>query len=147
MAINHLFCPEDQTALVNTDYEGGVLVDKCPKCYGKWVEAKELQRIQTLKENDYSEELKSIPNYVQRAYIMAREKKGKQLSCPVCQSTLELREYGYSSQIIMDVCPSCQGIWLDNGELKALEIFFERARADSDLIRFDFFTDLLDIFD
>lgn len=34
--------------------------------------------------------------------------------CPVCQRPLqEIPRYG----ILIDICPSCRGVWLDHGEL------------------------------
>ena len=43
---------------------------------------------------------------------------------------MDRREHGYCSQVMVDVCHDCQGIWLDNGEVQALEVFFERSHID-----------------
>jgi len=42
-----------------------------------------------------------------------------------------------------DVCPYCHGIWLDRGELAALEVFFETTKTEASLIRKNFFANLL----
>lgn len=45
---------------------------------------------------------------------------------------MDARPYGMGSQIVIpDVCPEDCGIWLDEGELAALETFFERSQAET----------------
>ncbi|MBN2367245.1 MAG: zf-TFIIB domain-containing protein [Calditrichaeota bacterium] len=39
------------------------------------------------------------------------------MDCPVCKTPMLILEY---QQIEIDYCPSCQGIWLDQGELELL---------------------------
>jgi len=121
-------CPVDGEPLMSARYEAEIQVDECGKCHGIWLDAGELQRIESTKERDYSEELKRIPDHVARAYEAARQKAQRERTCPSCERELERREYGYCSQIAVDACPGCQGVWLDRGELSALEVFFEGAR-------------------
>lgn len=46
------------------------------------------------------------------------------MNCPSCQTTMRERE---KETVIVDVCPSCHGMWLDHGELeKLVEIESER---------------------
>jgi len=40
------------------------------------------------------------------------------MNCPVCDST-RMREVEKNG-ILIDVCPSCKGVWLDRGELEKL---------------------------
>ena len=42
-----------------------------------------------------------------------------------------MRPYGFGSQILIDACPEDCGIWLDAGEIQALEKFFERSQAEA----------------
>lgn len=58
-------------------------------------------------------------------------------------TTLDRVEHGYTSRILVVVCRSCGGGWLDRGELEALELFFERSRSDTAEIRRGFFGSLL----
>ena len=39
------------------------------------------------------------------------------MNCPRCQSPLNERE---RDGVVLDLCPSCRGIWLDRGELEKL---------------------------
>ena len=139
-------CPVDDTELAPTKYEADVEVDQCPDCKGVWLDQGELERIQEAVENDYSEELKKVPDYVARAYSMARAQQEADRACPKCNATMTKREYGFASQIMIDVCPECRGIWLDANELQTLEVFFERTRSESNEVRKGFFGSLFSLF-
>jgi Zn-finger nucleic acid-binding protein len=41
------------------------------------------------------------------------------------------KKEGYGTQIVIDKCPKCFGVWLNKGELKALEVFFDRNLEES----------------
>ncbi|QDV40283.1 hypothetical protein Enr13x_00890 [Stieleria neptunia] len=122
-------CPRDGSSLASETYEGDVVVDRCPTCRGIWLDAGELKTIQETIERDYSNQLRQI-NVVARAYELARQKSRPEIRCPKCQGALEPREYAYCSQILIDRCSGCGGVWLDEGELAALEQFFEQAAAE-----------------
>ena len=131
-------CPRDRTALSTEKYEGEVLVDRCPSCDGVWLQRGELEAIQESLERDYSKELRGI-DVVGLAYERARLARRTDISCPNCGNPLNAEEYAYCSQIMVERCGKCGGIWLDSGELKALERFFEQETG----IRKGFFASLL----
>jgi Zn-finger nucleic acid-binding protein len=135
-------CPLDGKDLIATQYEADVEVDLCQTCGGVWLDAGELQRIQDLVENDYSSALKEVPDDVAKAYALAREQYADALCCPCCNEPLEKIEYGFCSQIVIDVCSRCRGTWLQRDELKSLEIFFERSQAETEELRRGFFASL-----
>ena len=41
-------------------------------------------------------------------------------SCPRDGETLRTLEYGHETGIKIDVCPECEGLWLDAGEIQAI---------------------------
>jgi len=125
-------CPHDGSKLEPETYEADIEVDICGECRGMWLDQGELERIQATVERDYSAELGQVPDKTRRAYQAARQMGGKDLSCPKCEGAMSKVEHGYCSQIVVDVCPSCRGIWLDQGELQALEVFFERFQSVGD---------------
>ena len=47
------------------------------------------------------------------------------MDCPVCCKPM--REFEYS-QIVIEVCPTCRGVWLDHGELEKI-IKYETGRT------------------
>lgn len=138
-------CPHDATELTKRIYEADIEIDECSQCHGIWLEKGELEQIQETVQKDHREELKKIPNRAVKAYQLAREERGSEpLHCPHCDVPMHAKEYGYCSQIEVDVCIECQGIWLERGELQALEVFFERARSETSDIRKSFWSTLND---
>lgn len=138
-------CPNDKETLVGFKYENEVNVDACDKCGGYFLDKGELEKIQNLRVYDYSEEFKKIPSFFDSKDI-ALQNKGPDLSCPKCSKDMEKREYAYCSQIIIDTCIECNGVWLHAGELKELEIFFEKNTLETSDIRKGFLSSLLGFF-
>jgi Zn-finger nucleic acid-binding protein len=135
-------CPVDGANLQSSIYEAEIQVGVCPDCGGAWLEQGELEAIQTCREHDYTEELARMPDLGFNAYELAQAKQGRRLTCPKCEVEMESREYARCSQVMIDACPQCHGIWLDKGELTALEVFFERSRFEARDIRRGFFKSL-----
>ncbi len=135
-------CPRDGSELQSQKYEAEIEIDKCHICDGAFLDSGELEQIQETQEKDYSEQLSQMPDLIGRAYHQALEKKLEAILCPKCNSQTERKEYAYCSQIMIDKCLSCQGIWLDQGELEALEIFFERSQMETSDIRNVFWRNL-----
>ncbi len=141
-----MLCPDDSTTLKRASYENDVPVDQCGKCGGIWLDHRELEAIQDIRVNDYSRELDAIPSYFDNAYEMALAKAEGVYSCPKCEREMEKREYAYCSQIMVDVCPGCRGVWLHQNELVELEIFFEKCRAETREVRKGFLASLRSFF-
>ena len=140
-------CPVDNTELKTQEYERAVMVDKCTTCDGIWMDQWELKAIQANKGKNYDAELAKMPDLVNQSYLQALEKSRPLLDCPKCKEAgktvaMDRREHGYCSQIMVDVCHDCQGIWLDKGEVQALEVFFERSHLDDAEIKTGFFHSL-----
>jgi Zn-finger nucleic acid-binding protein len=140
-------CPIDNTELKEIEYERSIKVDKCDACSGMWLHDWELKAIQANKGNYYADEIKKLPDVVNQSFLQAIDKSRPLINCPICTKDnnpvqMERREHGYCSQIMIDVCPNCNGIWLDKGEIKALEIFFERSHIDDEEIKSGFFQNL-----
>ncbi|MBD3242411.1 MAG: hypothetical protein GF331_17605 [Chitinivibrionales bacterium] len=139
-------CPVDGERLRPLTYEADIEVDRCAACGGTWLDAGELERVEETYEKDHSTELAAIPSDVIRSMEMARQQAAPRRACPKCSREMERREYGYCSRILIDACPACRGVWLDKGELGALEIFFEKSRADTRELRTGFWASLLRLF-
>lgn len=116
--------------MVETDY--------CPSCGGVWLDRGELEKIQDIQLNDYKDELKRIPDYVGKSILLARSRERDPITCPVCKTDLERREYGYGSMVMIDSCIHGHGVWLDKGEVRDLEVFYERSRMETSRIRTGF---------
>src|SRR5262249_28021985 len=105
----------------------------------------ELERIQETVERDYAKELSDLPAPPSASEV-ARQKALPAIDCPHCGRTLDRKEYASGSQILIDVCPQCEGMWLDQGEIEALEQLFERAQANVPAVRKGFWATLTRLF-
>jgi uncharacterized protein len=128
---NALTCPRDQSKLATLQYEEGIEVDQCPTCAGMWLDDGELEAIQKKTGHDYKKQLSELPNDVGASITVVEQLDQGPITCPKCNVEMSSREYAYCSQIIVDTCPEGCGVWLDRGEIQALEVFFERAQAEA----------------
>lgn len=83
-----------------------VALDFCPGCKGIWFDKDEMAFVTELK-ND-------LPN------PQAERTAGRPTAhpCPRCHIKLEELKFIPLHDLLVDRCPSCHGIWLDNGELQ-----------------------------
>lgn len=103
-----LDCPRDRTPLVEEEHEipgRNVWADHCPKCEGTFLDKDELERL-TGQKNINRQVTKALGVDV-----------GSHLVCPACGGLMDDEHFG---SVTIEVCISCQGIWLDKGELEAL---------------------------
>ncbi len=105
----------------------GVEVDYCPGCLGVWFEKEELRLAKDKKDKNL--------NWLD--FDLWKDKKklsisrGKKLCCS-CRMPLYEVEYG-DSEIKVDVCSLCDGVWLDRGEFKKI-IEYLKKKADYEVL-------------
>lgn len=135
-------CPIDNIEMQNRIYEGTVEIDECPSCQGIWLDKGELEKIEQTRDNDYKKFLEegmearpfSDPRQSRGATISAAlPMEDRNLTCPSCSMPMHQKEHGYFSKIMIDCCLNCEGIWLDQGELQDIEIFFERNKPAEEM--------------
>jgi Zn-finger nucleic acid-binding protein len=126
-------CPRDGAELASRIYEANVEIDECPTCRGTFLDDGELQRIQAAVERDHHKELAAPVNFSAEEREAERQESMPLVACPKCDHTMERRRYGLGSMTVIDVCPQGDGIWLDRGELEALEQFYERSQAEAEI--------------
>jgi len=126
-------CPRDGSELVAKKYEAEIEVDLCNSCSGTWLDKGELEAIQATIEKDYHAELGQQKDTVKEGIEAVRQEKRGAVPCPKCATEMDVRPYGMGSQVIIDVCPQGCGVWLDKGELEALEKFFETSQQETEL--------------
>jgi len=90
------------------EYEN-VEIDVCDECGGVWLDTGELETILGTGSDS------APPSHP------TKNAKGEDLrDCPVCVSKLAKDKYG-TSEIIVDRCPHGDGVFLDKGELEAIQ--------------------------
>jgi len=105
----------------------GVEVDYCPKCLGLWFEEEELRWAKD--EKDRNLRWLDIDLWKEKnKFKISPEKK----LCPHCRLPLYEINYG-DSDIKVDVCNICKGIWLDRGEFKKI-IDYLKKKADWEVL-------------
>jgi Zn-finger nucleic acid-binding protein len=123
-------CPRDHSTLKTETYEGKVEVDKCPACRGVWLDAGELEAIQNASDSRHLHLNDAPGDSVERSINEVAQLGTKGAKCPHCSALMVPRDYGFGSQVVIDACPSGCGVWLDVGEIEALEAFYEQSHAD-----------------
>ena len=109
-----LLCPNDGTTLENILVED-VPVDRCPNCGGHWLDRAELEALQEKHGADVDP--------VEIGAVGVTESTRK---CPLDGTTMRAHEFAEHTNIRIDQCPNCQGIWLDRDELEQILAYFDQ---------------------
>ena len=107
-------CPRCRIGL-NETHVGELTVDGCVGCGGVWFDAKELNAVAA----HGSGNLKTLEQ--QYWPSVAGVEKAQQATCPNCEIALTTFEFPHSPGIPLDGCMQCKGIWVDDGELAAIQ--------------------------
>ena len=103
-------CPKCETSTLKPIVIKETEVDRCKTCGGVWCDEQELIALLDLKKR----ELRPLAG---KENELLNTKRGE---CPRDGSGL-LRVYSPANpKIIIDACLTCQGVWLDGGELLQL---------------------------
>ncbi|MEP7288856.1 MAG: zf-TFIIB domain-containing protein [Chloroflexota bacterium] len=97
-----MYCPVDRTIELVTISVDGISIEQCGKCNGHWLQHGELARLAQRDAN--------VEPVVSITRLSIRP-------CPEDGTPLTEVEFPEHSGLRVDVCPKCQGIWLDAYEL------------------------------
>lgn len=92
----------------------GIELDRCPGCQGYWFDHGEMAHLVPLLAQGAN-----VPNLDLRV-IHDKPRKAHpnpQRRCPRCETPMANYNYCYDSNILLDRCPGCRGVWMDGGEL------------------------------
>lgn len=108
------------------------VIDICPGCKGVWFDCDDFAPFAgRLSER---EDLKPPPPtfFQNRSVTDASKVYEDPRSCPKCQAVLRKFNYAYDSNIMLDKCPNCDGIWTDYGEIQNVAAYLKRdPKADA----------------
>ncbi len=102
-----MICPRCHSDLIVVEYHD-IELDYCPACEGLWFDSGEMEVVATRMGA-------STSDLVPKRKADTREAR---LKCPECHKAMDKRLLGVSDPVIADVCPLCEGLWLDHGELE-----------------------------
>jgi Zn-finger nucleic acid-binding protein len=85
----------------------------CHRCGGVWLEQADLSRLEQVVDVTWLE-LRHVPPPALQAEL---------LTCPRCAPARHLgkAQSERDRQVVLDVCAHCHGVWLDGGELEAIQ--------------------------
>ncbi|MCE9560182.1 MAG: zf-TFIIB domain-containing protein, partial [Armatimonadetes bacterium] len=117
-----MLCPGCQSSL-QVEVVGGIHIDVCTTCAGVWFDESELGRFVALDE---------VTTEVVSAKLSGEVKDMSSLGrrCPKCEIVLDSYHYAYHSPYLIDSCSKCNGIFVDQSELRGIEHYHETARDD-----------------
>lgn len=121
-----MLCPRCQLSLSDDHYENQD-VKFCTNCWGHWLDQSSLHAI--LDSDSYSFSAKErnhmlFTMWANRGEAGREKSELEPIDCPECNSRLQRKRFFDDCPVEVDVCDE-HGIWLDTGEIKELQIFFE----------------------
>ena len=113
-------CPKCRTSILQEKMlsDDETHIDVCPDCRGGWFDARELARILSCAVEDLH---------------VARDAERTSCICPKCGIPLAKIDYP-ETQIEVDACDECSGVWLDKGEFRGIN---ERRARHQDALKFE----------
>jgi len=108
-------CPFCSNKLRRVKFKSDVL-DICPRCKGIWFDCGELVNYIKALVNSEDIQPERTRLFERREVDTTDTTKEKDKICPRCNLVMHRFNYCYDSNIFLDKCPSCHGIWTDSGE-------------------------------
>lgn len=105
-----MICPKCKDTLEPITVSG-VEVDRCHGCEGVWFDKHELRTL--LEEDDRRTRSLQKGRDTERLDVLPGV-------CPRDAQPLRRTPGSFKTPVMIDYCPTCQGIWLDAGEFKKL---------------------------
>ena len=101
-------------------------IDRCPSCGGLWLARSMMERADDLaRMRGQGPDPAAIADLFRRTYANARRKGEHRpaIDCPACGEVMFEREWILGSEVRVEVCMGCRGVWLDEGEIDDLARF------------------------
>lgn len=119
-----MYCPVCRQKLKNIIYKGQS-INVCPYCRGMWLDKGELQQVlDQLISGDDPPDHDINPDTVSESVSPFRKLNSKRI-CPRCAQPLITVKCIYASNIFLDKCAFCRGVWADKGEVKEIASYIK----------------------
>ncbi len=106
-------CPRCSKSFETVEVDG-IELDVCVSCKGTWFDNDELRQAKDMGEPD--------ANWLDFDIWKQRDRfaiNTSDIKCPRCDKPLHALSYD-KTKVRIDVCPTCQGVWLDDAELRQI---------------------------
>jgi Zn-finger nucleic acid-binding protein len=120
-------CPVCGEPFERITYEG-VGAMRCTGCGGYLINRNRLKGIQRRKQYP-REALERSLEHTTRSNLESK------VLCPKCRTPMQKNTHSFGVKLELDVCPDCQSVWLDPGELEQAQMEFEESLTAQDLER------------
>ncbi|MBN2120540.1 MAG: zf-TFIIB domain-containing protein [Candidatus Omnitrophica bacterium] len=110
-------CPVCKIPLENIQYQDQS-VDICKRCGGIWFDKSELYEVITSLLSENKVDFQDIKEAYMRKPLTYKRETQPVRKCPRCGKDMLIFNYSYDSNVILDRCLSCEGIWTDRGEIE-----------------------------
>ncbi len=121
-------CPRCSAAL-RAATARGVRYRRCPKCGGSWFAG---DKLRVLKDTAAGGDYRWIEIDLWQDRDKFRAGKQEKLVCPKDRQTMVTVRYG-DSDVRVDTCPDCRGVWLDAKEYAKIVKYLEQ-RVDTETV-------------
>jgi len=95
----------------------GVTYEACTQCKGHWFDSGELQQLEAQGEPIVDQVDADAPA---ATGIATPSSAVRNIPCPTCCTPLKPYQFQQNIQVELDVCPTCNGIWVRHGDLKLM---------------------------
>ncbi|MHC5034536.1 MAG: TFIIB-type zinc ribbon-containing protein [Planctomycetota bacterium] len=110
-------CPACEAPL-NRYIAFGIELEGCPDCKGLWLDKGELRRLKDKAQEGPWTDLRWVDDEIEA--IGRTNATPANRSCPKCEGQRLVAAAVGGSEIMVDWCPSCRGIWLDQDEFREI---------------------------
>lgn len=119
-----MICPNDNTQMhqvrIQSHYGQPIILEQCGQCGGIWFDESELFRA---KEGE-ADKIELLDSEILRTHVNIEKPV---LKCPRDKAELfQFKDRYFPKGIILERCPSCNGIWLNRGDFTK----FQKARQE-----------------
>jgi uncharacterized protein len=105
-----------------------IALDDCPQCGGIWFDDGELKKLQSLGDELCLHSLEDQARPHKDVVTSERDAK----LCPTCNLRLVPYRYMYTSDVMLDECDDCFGIWVQDGELEKMASYLDEQDSQMD---------------
>ena len=118
-------CPDCTAALVK-ETKKKVELDRCPSCFGMWLDPGELNKL--------ADKRKKMLEFNSVEYDSGiHGDKHPKRECPQCSKIMKKVDMLTGGNIIYDYCTSCKGFWLDKKELEDTKAYMKGKEVTPDI--------------